>query len=146
MIICITEYEKLKIGKRDDEDKKIISTKTANALYELEKEKNKKLFIWGRNTVTVKNWIGVISVEGITLEILPKISSIDNKNKVINSIMNMVKKVYDVKIQKNISANIGIKQEGFIDILVYILIKELEYQLNRGILKEDLPCLFAYSF
>ncbi|EJT5931807.1 TPA: McrC family protein [Clostridium perfringens] len=136
MIICITEYEKLKIGKRDDKDKKIISTKTANALYELEKEKNKKLFIWGRNTVTVKNWIGVISVEGITLEILPKISSIDNKNKVINSIMNMVKKVYDVKIQKNISANIGIKQEGFIDILVYILIKELEYQLNRGILKE----------
>ena len=136
MIISINEYERIKIGKKIDIDKKIITANIAKGLSDLENKKNKSLFDWGRDFVGMKQWIGVISFESVSIEVMPKIGNELNKDKIMKSIIIMLNKVYDVKIQKDIYSNLGQFKNGFIEVLIHLFIKELEYQVGKGLYKE----------
>ena len=62
MNIRVIEHENIKISRFTDVEKKIISREDAEILHILEKEKNISMFKWGKNKVSPKQWVGVISL------------------------------------------------------------------------------------
>lgn len=136
MIIKVVEHEKIGIRNKNNYQKKHISKENAELLHKVEKIKKKKLFKWAYNTVSPQQWIGVIWLNDISIEIMPKISDDDNESEVMDSLISMLNVVYDVKIQNKIIAKLGSKESGIIEILITLFLKELDFQYNKGIYKE----------
>ena len=63
MNIRVIEHENIKISRFTDVEKKIISREDAEILHILEKEKNISMFKCGKNKVSPKQWVGVISLK-----------------------------------------------------------------------------------
>ncbi|WP_195953634.1 5-methylcytosine restriction system specificity protein McrC [Clostridium saudiense] len=136
MIIKVVEHEKIGIRHKNSYQKKHISKENAELLHKIEEIKKKRIFKWGYNTVSPQQWIGVIWLNDISIEIMPKISDNNNESNIMGSLISMLNVVYDVKIQDKIIAKLGSKESGIIEILITLFLKELDFQYNKGIYKE----------
>lgn len=136
MVIKVIEHEKIGIRNENNYQKKYISKKNAELLRKIEEIKNKRIFKWSYNTVSPQQWIGVIWLNNISIEIMPKISDSNNESNIMESLIHMLNVVYDVKIQDKIIAKLGSKESGIIEILITLFLKELDFQYNKGIYKE----------
>lgn len=136
MVIKVIEHEKIGIRNENNYQKKYISKKNAELLRKIEEIKNKRIFKWSYNTVSPQQWIGVIWLNDISIEIMPKISDANNESNIMESLISMLNVVYDVKIQDKIIAKLGSKESGIIEILITLFLKELDFQYNKGIYKE----------
>lgn len=136
MVIKVLEHEKIGIRNKNNYEKKHISKENAELLRKIEEIKKKKIFKWSYNTVSPQQWIGVIWLNDISIEIIPKISDDYNQSSIMESLISMLNMVYDVKIQNKITAKLGSKESGIIEILISLFLKELDFQYNKGIYKE----------
>ena len=136
MNIRVIEHENIKISRFTDVEKKIISREYAEILHILEKEKNISMFKWGKNKVSPKQWVGVISLKNTTLEILPKIADYCEESELMNSLIFMINTVYGLNIKYSIKSKSSLINHGFFELLITIFLDELNLQLNQGIHKE----------
>ena len=136
MNIRIIEHENIKISRFTDARKKIISREDAEILHELESEKNISMFKWGKNKVSPKQWVGVISLKNTTIEILPKISDSCEESELMNSLVFMINTVYGLNIKYSIKSKSSLINHGFFELLINIFLDELNLQLNQGLHKE----------
>jgi 5-methylcytosine-specific restriction enzyme subunit McrC len=134
-IIEVIEHQKLKIGNKFDPVKKQISKQDADYLRQLEFKQDKQIFKWGYNTVSPQQWVGVITVPSGTIEVLPKIAENDNVERLREILVHMLQIVHDVPVRKNITANLRYGTQGFLDVLIFLFLTELEKQLRNGMYK-----------
>lgn len=134
-IIEVIEHQKLKIGKKFDPLKKQITKKDAEHLRQLEIKQDKQIFKWGHNTVSPQQWVGVITVPCGTIEVLPKIIENENVERLREVLVHMLQVVHDVPVRKNITANLRFGTQGFLDVLIFLFLTELEKQLRNGMYK-----------
>ena len=127
MVIKVLEHEKIGIRNKNNYEKKHISKENAELLRKIEEIKKKKIFKWSYNTVSPQQWIGVIWLNDISIEIIPKISDDYNQSSIMESLISMLNMVYDVKIQNKITAKLGSKESGIIEILISLFLKELDF-------------------
>lgn len=136
MIIKVIEHEKIGIRNKNNCEKKYISRQNADLLRKIEEVKNKNIFKWSYNSISPQQWIGVIWLNGVSIEIMPKISDEANEEQTMDSLISMLNVVYDVKIQNKITARLKNKQDGIIEILISLFLKELDFEYKKGIYKE----------
>ncbi|WP_369404956.1 McrC family protein [Piscibacillus salipiscarius] len=133
------------ISNVNNESRCQISRQDAEYLKRIEINQGKQIFKWGSNYITPQHWVGIISTPNITIEILPKIADSDNKAIVKDSLIKMLKVANDIPLRKNIDANVSYGGQGFIDVLASIFLKELEKQIQSGLVgsyskvKKNLP-------
>jgi 5-methylcytosine-specific restriction enzyme subunit McrC len=134
-VIEIIEHQKLKIGKKFDPDSKQITKQDADFLRKLELKHEKSIFKWGHNTISPQQWVGVIAIPSGTVEVLPKIAEHSNIERLREIMVHMLQVVHNVSVRKYITANLRYGTQGFLDVLIYLFLTELEKQLKNGIYK-----------
>lgn len=107
------------------------------ALSKLNELHNDKYFKLRHNGIKFKEYVGVIQVEGLTIEILPKIDS-DTNSKAVwqNALIEMLRVTKKLKVQKVGEANVQKQQIHLLDIYFEWFLTEVNLLIHQGLIKQ----------
>ena len=107
------------------------------ALSKLNELHNDKYFKLRHNGIKFKEYVGVIQVEGLTIEILPKIDS-DTNSKTVwqNALIEMLRVTKKLKVQKVGEANVEKQQIHLLDIYFEWFLTEVNLLIHQGLIKQ----------
>ena len=94
-------------------------------------------FSWGRDSIKWSQFCGVIQLDRLTIEILPKIYGIESEpEKCRDTLIDMLKRVQVLRTYKGVQANINQQKHTLLDIFILQFCEELDIQLTQGLLRE----------
>lgn len=131
MILKVLEHQKIHIRKKRDLNKLQISYSDAEIIKAVD-QKNGFIFKWGNDYVIPQQWIGLISCKDFSIEILPKISDINELEKSCEILYKMLEVVYDVPIKNGINAKVKLIQNGLIEIFITNYIEYIKKYIQSG--------------
>jgi len=107
------------------------------ALSKLNELHNDKYFDLRHNGIKFKQYVGVIQVAGLTIEILPKI---DNDGKSINTwqtaLIEMLRITKKLKVQKVGEANVSRQKIHLLDLYFEWFLNEVQTLIHQGLIKQ----------
>ncbi len=108
-----------------------------DALIQLNESHKNKYFIIGYQKITFKQYVGVIQVDGLTIEILPKIDN-DGKSESVwqNALIEMLRVTRKLKIQKIGEANVSKQSIHLLDIYFEWFLDEMQLLIHQGLIKQ----------
>lgn len=133
--IQVFEYSSLQYGV---EYKKVLFKESYfNALVKLNELHKNKYFTVGYKKIIFKQYVGVIQVDGLTIEILPKIDN-DTKSEAVwqNALIEMLRVTKKLKVQKLGEANVKKQQIHLLDIYFEWFLNEVQLLLHQGLIKQ----------
>lgn len=134
--ICVFEHQTLKLNQKIDD-----FTFDTNLLIALQKfygEKGVPYYTLIHNGVKFCEYVGVIQIGNITIEILPKAdknSSEENKTLWRDILIKMIKYSGLLKIHSTNDSNLTIKPNHILDLYFEIFLNEVEFLLHKGLNK-----------
>ncbi|WP_111709116.1 McrC family protein [Lutibacter citreus] len=137
-VIQVFEFEKLTIHK--DELDRQLTKKELEKLYEFNDKNDNCYFTGIRDGVKFKNFVGVIQIGGLTIEILPK----TDKNKSIKedyntwhkALINMLRICKHINITSMSEANLKKKHNSILELYFEMYLDEVEQLLRVGLIKK----------
>lgn len=133
MILSVLEHQKIYIGKSRNISKRQISFSDADAIRVIDIN-NKGIFKWGNRYIVPQQWVGVISLPGLSLEILPKISDSYDERFIKETLLMMFKVAHDIPTKKNIKAKVNFTKNGLVEILISNYLNQIEFYIREGLL------------
>lgn len=130
-VIQVFEYEFLKIGGAFKQ-KHLKAFSKLNALHD------DCYFDLRYNGIKFKNYVGVIEVDGLTVEILPKIDSANNDNPKLwrDVLIDMLKATKNLKVQKVGEASVSKQKIHLLDIYFEWYLNEVDLLVRQGLIKQ----------
>lgn len=133
--IQVFEHSFLAIGDQGFENRHFVALSKLNALHDYQ------YFDLKHNGVVFKQFVGVIQVDGLTIEILPKIDrdeteSTKNKKKWHNVLLEMLKVTRKLKIQQVGQANVSRQSIHLLDIYFEWFLNEVQVLIHQGLIKQ----------
>jgi 5-methylcytosine-specific restriction enzyme subunit McrC len=98
---------------------------------------NYKYFDLKHNGIVFKQYVGVIQVDGLTIEILPKIDN-DGKSEAVwqKALINMLRVTRKLKVQQIGEADVNKQQIHLLDIYFEWFLNEIQLLLHQGLIKQ----------
>ncbi|WP_445457697.1 McrC family protein [Flavobacterium sp. HNIBRBA15423] len=129
--IQVFEHSFLPIEKGKLEQRHFVALSKLNALH------NDKYFDLRHNGIKFKQFVGVIQVNGLTIEILPKIDN-DGKEKSVwhTALIEMLRVTRKLKVQKVDEAHVKKQQIHLLDIYFEWFLNEVQLLLHQGLIKQ----------
>ena len=117
------------------EQRHFVAMSKLNALH------NYQYFDLKHNGIVFKQFVGVIQVEGLTIEILPKIDkneseSAENKQKWQNALIEMLRVTRKLKVQQVGEANVSKQSIHLLDIYFEWFLNEVQLLIHQGLIKQ----------
>lgn len=117
------------------EQRHFIALSKLNALH------NYQYFDLKHNGIVFKQFVGVIQVDGLTIEILPKIDknesdSAENKQKWQNALIEMLRVTRKLKVQQVGEANVSKQSIHLLDIYFEWFLNEVQLLIHQGLIKQ----------
>lgn len=107
------------------------------ALSKLNVLHNDKYFEIRHNGIRFKQFVGVIQVDGLTIEILPKIDNIDASVNVWQKVLiEMLRVTRKLKVQKVGEANVSKQKIHLLDIYFEWFLNEVQLLIHQGLIKQ----------
>ena len=132
-IIIREAYDWISIGNSSDE----LSITEYNSLSNYIKDRNlNNAVLYGFNKIKFINYVGIISVGNLVIEILPKISITNDIVKDRKILMFMLSKCNKLSVNINEALETNIVNQSLIDILAKVFTKKLLLELQRGLYLE----------
>ncbi|WP_407509571.1 McrC family protein [Elizabethkingia anophelis] len=133
--IKVFEHSFLPIGEQGFEQRHYVGLSKLNALHKY------RYFDLKHNGVVFKQFVGVIQVDGLTIEILPKIDryeSEDNNNKTKwqKVLIDMLKATRKLKIQEIGQADVSKQSIHLLDIYFEWFLNEVKALVHQGLIKQ----------
>ena len=133
--IQVFEHSFLAIGERGFEKRHFIALSKLNALHDYQ------YFDLKYNGVVFKQFVGVIQVDNLTIEILPKIDRYEaedkeNKTKWRDVLLEMLKVTKKLKIQQVGQANVSRQSIHLLDIYFEWFLNEVQLLIHQGLIKQ----------
>lgn len=130
-IIRIFEHSFLAIEKGKFEQRHFVALSKLNALHK------DKYFDLRHNGIKFKHYVGVIQVDGLTIEILPKIDN-DGRSEAVwqKALIEMIKVTRKLKIQKIGEANVNKQSIHLLDIYFEWFLSEVQTLIHQGLIKQ----------
>jgi len=131
--IQVFEYSFLPIGSSDFEQRHFEALSKLNVLH------SNKYFDLSHNGVRFKQFVGVIQVDNLTIEILPKIDRHEpeeNKTKWQKVLIEMLKVTRKLKIQQVGQANVCRQSIHLLDIYFEWFLNEVQLLIHQGLIKQ----------
>lgn len=133
--IQVFEYSFLPIGSSDFEQRHFVALSKLNQLH------SNKYFDLSHNGVRFKQFVGVIQVDNLTIEILPKIDRFesedqDNKTKWQKVLIEMLRVTKKLKIQQIGQANVIKQSIHLLDIYFEWFLSEVQLLIQQGLIKQ----------
>lgn len=151
MHLAVREYERLYRGRTGEQtggtrgERRIISEKHFRRLRSFDErqagDEGELLFEWRRRKLWPKQWVGVVQVGGLTVEILPKIASRtspessngeEHQSFARGNLLYMLALAGEVPIRPRDVADLAVGCSSMLDILVDIFARRLLDELKRG--------------
>ncbi|WP_143884981.1 McrC family protein [Chryseobacterium binzhouense] len=131
--IQVFEHSFLPIGEKGFEQRHFVALSKLNALHDYQ------YFDLKYNGVVFKQFVGVIQVDGLTIEILPKIDrneSEEHKSKWRDVLIEMLRVTKKLKIQQVGQANVSRQSIHLLDIYFEWFINEVQLLIHQGLIKQ----------
>ena len=133
--IQVFEYQYLHIDK--SYDGVLFKQEHFNALVKFNELHKSKYFTIGYKKIQFLNFVGVIQVAGICIEILPKIdASTENKEVWQSVLIQMLKTTKKLRVHKAGEANVNKQSIHLLDIYFQWFLKELDTLMHLGLVKQ----------
>lgn len=137
--IKVFEYSSLQYGK--EYDGFVFKESHFNKLVKLNELHQNKYFNVGYKKVTFKQYVGVIQVDGLTIEILPKIDQYEvenqfTKRKWQSVLIEMLRVTKKLKIQQVGQANVTKQSIHLLDIYFEWFLNEVQLLIHQGVIKQ----------
>lgn len=131
MILTVTEHEKINIGKIRDLSKKQISKSDVEAIRIIDIN-NKGIFKWGNRYIIPQQWVGVISLPGLSIEILPKVAGSYKHVDLKEILLHMFNVGHNIPNKRNIKSKVDFSKNGLIEILISNYLEKIEFYIREG--------------
>ncbi|ROI06568.1 restriction endonuclease [Chryseobacterium sp. G0240] len=131
--IQVYEHSFLRIGDKDFDTIHFVALSKLNALHDYQ------YFDLKHNGIMFKQYVGVIQVEGLVIEILPKIDryeSEENKEKWQGVLIEMLSVTKKLKVQKVGQANVAKQSITLLDIYFEWFLSEVQLLIHQGLIKQ----------
>ncbi len=129
-IIQVFEHELLQVGEQFQQ-KHLKAFSKLNALHD------DMYFDLRYNGIKFKNFVGVIQVDGLTVEILPKIDASETNEELWQSVLiEMLRTTRKLQVQKVGNANVSRQNIHLLDIYFEWFLNELELLVHNGLIKQ----------
>lgn len=131
MILTVTEHEKIYIGKTRQLSQKQISRSDVEAIRVIDIN-GKGIFRWGNRYIIPQQWVGVISLPGLSIEILPKVAGSYQHANIKEILLYMFNVGHDIPNKRNIKAMVDFSKNGLIEILISNYLEKIEFYIREG--------------
>ena len=132
-IILKEGYDWLSVGSEDNE---ITSSEYKDLCLYLKKNIGNKSIVYDYNKIKFINYVGIIKVNNLIIEILPKISLSNDIIKDREMLMFMLSKCNKLSVDIKELLNSNIINNSLIDILAKVFSKKLLNELQKGLYRE----------
>ena len=137
-VIQVFEFEKLTLHK--DHRNRYLKPRELERLYEFN-DNNKNIYFTGiRDGIKLKNYVGVIQLGGLTIEILPKT---DNNNSEDNdfvawhrALLNMLRITKHINVSSVSEASLKKKHNSLLDLYFEMYLDEVQNLIRVGLIKK----------
>lgn len=133
MKITVLEYERLLIKQHRDEQLHYITSDDAMQLQNIFVG-DVPAFVRRDNYVAAQQWVGVVDLKGLSIEVLPKISFCENALQCRKILINMLCSVDHVTLSTPRETSISVESFGFRDLMIYNYIVLLEQYVKSSLL------------
>ncbi len=138
--IQVFEFEKLVASDTSFFKNEVMGKKVIDKLWQFN-DSNKNIYFEAiRNGVKFKNYVGVIQIGNITIEILPKadrkISDENARGEWHNVLLKMLAQCKKVKIDSVSKAALKKRHHSLLDLYFDLFLDEIKMLLNRGLIKQ----------
>lgn len=127
-LIQVFEFDKLKIS--DD----TISESNLKTLQNHYGDKGVPYYSLIHNGVKFNNYVGVLQIDNITIEVLPKIDKLEADWKSI--LIKLLHYTGEIEVDATEFSNLKMNKHSLLELYFSIFIKECEYLLHRGLVKK----------
>lgn len=146
--IKVFEHQTIKVGEklifyRGGEGKEgTLEEKYISALWKMYDEKKRPFFTPSRGGIKFCQWVGVIKVLDLTVEILPKADKKDNfkdkeeQNKWQSILVNMLRVCHSLDTPSVSDASLKLRSNSILDLYIERFINEVNYLLHSGLIKK----------
>ena len=129
-VIQVFEHELLQVGEQFQQ-KHLKAFSKLNALHD------DMYFDLRYNGIKFKNFVGVIQIDGLTVEILPKIDAAETNEDLWQSVLiEMLRTTRKLQVQKVGNANVSRQNIHLLDIYFEWFLNELELLIHNGLIKQ----------
>lgn len=138
-LIQIFEHERLTLHK--NERGEYLTQNELEKLYEFNDRNNNEYFTGIRNGVKFTNYVGVIQIGGLTIEILPKAdkkANVQTKDykKWRDALLNMLAICRRIKVESVSEASLNKRYYSLLDLYFDIFLDEVLVLLRKGLIKK----------
>ncbi|MFB0924581.1 MAG: restriction endonuclease, partial [Vicingaceae bacterium] len=128
--ICRYEHQSLKLGEEG------FNQKHLNALIKLNEFHEEKYFKVGYKKITFKQYVGVIQVDNLLIEIHPKADKYEEDSNWQGVLLNMLKKCGRLKASSSGAANVKRKNLNLLEVYFELYLSEVEKLQRQGLIKQ----------
>ena len=129
----LTAFEHGWLGIGDGRD---LQTGEADALAAVEHQLPAGCLEWRRQAVKFTQFCGVVQVESLQIEVLPKLFPHQTQAQQRGTLLNMLARAGDLEGMEAISAGLAINQTTLLDLFIRHFAQLLERQLQQGMLRD----------
>ena len=139
-VISVFEHSVIRVGDEfnSKDDKKIIFE--AKHFQALEKFRGSKDFHYYNliyNGIKLTEYVGVIQVGSLVIEVLPKIDKYESDSNIWRDLLiGMLKSVGAFNVKAPSSSSLSLKSNYILDLYFELFIKEVEYLAHQGLVKK----------
>lgn len=135
MKITIFEYERLSIKQHRNDQLHHITSEDATQLQNIFVH-DVPVFIRRNNYVAAQQWVGIVNLPGLTIEILPKISFCESAFQNRKILVNMLCTVDHITLSLPQRASVSIESYGFRDLMIYNYIVLIEQYVKESLIMD----------
>ena len=136
-ILKCLEHETIRIISNRQSGQRAIDKSQAGQIEKLGNILPRGAFSWGRDSIKWSQYCGVIQLDRLTIEILPKIYGIENKPDACrDALIHMLKRAQFLRTYRGVQANINQQKHTLLDVFILHFCEELDIQLTQGLLRE----------
>jgi len=128
--ITVFEHQSLRLGEQDFSESQLL------ALQQFHAEKDFPYYSLIHNGVKFKEYVGVLQVGNIIIEVLPKADHDTNADHWRKVLVGMIRASGVLKLAAPTSSALAIRPNAILDLYVEQFLAELEYLLHRGLAKK----------
>ena len=129
----LTAFEHGWLGIGEDRDLQPIE---ADALAAVEHQLPPGCLEWRRQAVKFTQFCGVVRIEGLQIEVLPKLFPHQTEAQQRGTLLNMLSQAGDLEGMESISAGLATSQTTLLDLFIRHFAQLLEHQLQQGMLRD----------
>jgi len=129
--LSVFEHETLKVGEKG------FTHTLLKVLQSFYGDKGTPYYSLIHNGVKFSDYVGVLQIRNVTIEVLPKIDKMDtDESKWQGVLISMLKQASILKVKSSSSTNLKLKSNSILELYFELFINECEYLLHRGLIKQ----------